>query len=307
MNKLIPLVLLCVLLFGCVSGCAFSNPPDNSGKTPEEENTDLKPVIPDNTPEGETVDLELENTSDLVIALCNYLKSSCLWNPWDPIMNSKSFAQKVDDIKEGAQVLHVACNPDDFYFVCGYLNRTEEHIGNVFWYGESYTWVKFENANEIYEKYKDLNFVVAFQINKATFVTDIITEDAVVPNVEHFQMYSPAFYRGENTKSAVIFDERFIYLHSSQGKNVYHSLSAYNNTLVTIPCVYLNEQYYILKQLYGIHLDGTQSGDDSITAFGKYYDDLMSIMDCTSYSVSENYTHIYALIEIDAFSKFIKE
>ena len=290
MNKLISIVLLCVLLFGCVSGCASPNPPDTS----------------DNTPEEETVGLELENTSDLVIALCQYLKDSLA----DHDMDSKSFANKVDDIKQGTQALHVAFKPDDCYFVCGYFNRTEEHIGNVFYYGKSYTWVKFENANEIREKYKDLNFVVAFQINKATFVTDIITEDAVVPNVEHFEMYSPAFDNGKNTKSAVAFDKSFIYLHSSQGKNVYHSLSAYYSTLVTIPCVYLNEQYYILQEVYEIYPDGTILGDSTNKIeYGKYYDDLMSIMDCNSYTVIDQHgrTIVFGTISIDAFSNFIKE
>ena len=144
MNKLISIVLLCVLLFGCVSGCASPNPPDTS----------------DNTPEEETAGLELENTSDLVIALCQYLKDSLA----DHDMDSKSFANKVDDIKQGTQALHVAFKPDDCYFVCGYFNRTEEHIGNVFYYGKSYTWVKFENANEIRKKYKDLKRILLSEL-----------------------------------------------------------------------------------------------------------------------------------------------
>ena len=90
---------------------------------------------------------------------------------------------------------------------------------------------------------------------------------------------------------------------------MYHSVSAYYNALKTLPCICLNERYYITKELYTIYADGTRSDSNVISDFGKYYDTLVNIMDTTSYSVTDEKgrTTFYGLIEISAFSICINE
>ena len=281
-RKIISFVLLAAFLLICFSGCATpSNDDDVNGPT------------------------VLQSQDALVCSLIEYLQS--LFVSHD--MPDTSTATKIEEIKNGKQALHVGFNKSEYYFVCAYYNTGHNDEANDYCCVTNYTWVKFNNANEISEKYDDLNFVVAFQINKASLVTDIITKDAIVPNIEHFQEYTPNFNNGLNTNGDITFDTSFIYLNSSDSKNVYHSTTACYNVLKTLPCICLNERYYITKELYTIYADGTRSDSNVISDFGKYYDTLVNIMDTTSYSVTDEKgrTTFYGLIEISAFSICINE
>ncbi len=281
MRKTISLILLCFLLFLCFTGCTA--PHNNEEKSP-------------------TV---LQNKDALVCALTKYLQD--LFVSHD--MPETSTATKIEEIKNGKQALHVGFNKSEYYFVCAYYNIGHYDEANDYCCVTNYTWVKFNNANEISEKYDDLNFVVAFQINKASLVTDIVTKNSPVPNVEHFQEYIPNFNNGFNTNGSTKFDISFVYLNSSNDENVYHSVSAYYNALKTLPCISVNGQYYITKELYTLYADGTRSDINVISDFGKYYDTLVNIMDTTSYSVTDEKgrTTFYGLIEISAFSICINE
>ena len=281
MRKIVSSILLCSLLLVCFSGCTFLH--NNEEKSPT----------------------ELQNNDVLVCTLIEYLQD--LFVSHD--LPDTSTAIKIDEIKNGRQALHVGFDKSRYYFVCAYYDSTHEHEITDYCCATNYTWVKFENPNEISEKYKDLSFVVAFQINKSSFVTDILTKDAIVPNIEHFQEYTPNFNNGLNTNGAITFDANFIYLNSSDDKEVYHSISAYDNVLKTLPCICLNERYYITKELYTIYADGTRSDNNVISDFGKYYETLLNIMDTTSYNVTDEKGRntFYGLIEINAFSNCIDE
>ena len=281
MRKFVSLILLCSLLIVCFTGCTVTHNSEEKSPT------------------------ELQNQDVLVCTLIKYLQD--LFVSYD--LPDTSTAIKINEIKNGKQALHVEFDKSGYYFVCAYYDNTHEDETTDYCCATNYTWVKFENPNEIREKYKDLRFVVAFQINKSSFVTDIITKDATVPNIEHFQEYVPNFNNGLNTNVAITFDTSFIYLNSSDEKNVYHSISAYDNVLKTLPCISLNEQYYVIKELYTIYADGTNSGSDVISDFGEYYDALINIMDATSYSVTDEKgrTTFYGLIEINDFSNCINE
>lgn len=248
---------------------------------------------------------ELPNNDVLVCALIEYLQD--LLVEYD--LPDTSTAIKIDEIKNGKQALHVGFDDSRYYFVCAYYDNTHEDETIDYCCATNYTWVKFEDPKEIGEKHKDLSFVVAFQINKASFVADILTKDAVVPNIEHFQEYFTNFNNGLNTNGAITFDTNFIYLNSSNYKDVYHSMSAYDNVLKTLPCICLNKRYYITKELYTIYADGTRSDSNVISDLGKYYDTLVNIMDTTSYSVTDENgrTTFYGLIEINDFSNCINE
>ena len=180
MNKIISIVLLCSLLLMCLSSCAYvdkifgnkENEPENpEAPTPENPNGTL-PETPDETPpeepnEEDKTPTELKADDERVVALLNRIEEFTLVGV-DYINNS--LGDKIDHIKEGTQALLLDYKSSDAYFICGYY--TEDYDEFFHFDAPEYTWVKFENANEITEKYKDLTLVIAFQFNKATFVSE---------------------------------------------------------------------------------------------------------------------------------------
>lgn len=214
-----------------------------------------------------------------------------------------SLSIKIDNIKKGQQPLLVDFDPDIFYFVCGYYDGVTKNGPLKYRNSEEYTWVRFENQNEIKEIHEDKNFIVAFQINKALLVRDIASPQAIIPRIEHFQMYEPIFENGVNTNTHIIFEEEFIYLNPSSAERVYHSTSAFDHQVVTIPCILLDNEYYITRVTFSIHSNGNTSEGNLKGDFGTYYDALMSIMDTTKYSVTttQGRTDYYGLIEINDF------
>ena len=166
----------------------------------------------------------------------------------------------------------------------------------------------FNNVNEIVEKYKDLNFVVGFQINKASFITDIITKDATVPNIEHFMKYTPDFNNGLNANEAISFDTSFIYLNSNNDTTIYHSISAYYHILKTIPCISIDEQYYVTLLSYqGYNFDAVDPNSNFIHSdFGKYYDILISKIERhREISLIDGTATFYWIIRVDNFANCI--
>ena len=299
MNKIISFVLLCALLLMCFSGCSISNGTSENTNHSTTSNTTLKNDIPD------IVEGKLDKSIKLVCALTEYLQSLS----WDYFLPSTSTAIKIDEIKNGKQALHVGFIKSDYYFVCAYYNDGHSDEAQDYCCVTDYTWVKFNDANEISDKYDDSNFVVAFQINKASFITDIAAQDVAVPAFEHFQEYAARFNNGLNINDATEFDASFIYLNSTDDEILYHSLSVYYNALVIIPCVSLNGNTYVVKKLYTIYPDGTRYDNNIVQDFGEYYDALVAIMDTTSYSATDEKgrTTFYGLIEINDFADCINK
>lgn len=299
MNKIISFVLLGTLLLMCFSGCGIIN---NTNGDKNKETTD-DTTIKDNN--ASIVKGDLDKSNKLVCTLIEYLQSLFC----DYELPNTSTAIKIDEIKSGKQALHVAFNKSECYFVCAYYNDGHNDEAKDYCCVTDYTWVKFNDANEISEKYNDLNFIVGFQINKASLVRDIKTKGAKVPSIEHFQEYVPNFNDGINTNDAIEFDTNFIYLNSTVDETVYHSLSAYYNGLIIIPCVSFNEKCYVVKELYTIYPDGTRYDKNLVQDFGEYYDALVAVMDTESYSKIDDKerTIFYGLIEIKDFANCINK
>lgn len=238
-------------------------------------------------------------TDELIDSLIDYLKM--LYVEYE--LPDTSLSGKIDKIKNGQQPLFVDFDPTDFYFVCGYYDGITENGPLKYRNSEEYTWVRFESADEIQENHEDKEFIVAFQINKALLVRDIASPKAIIPRVEHFQMYEPIFENGVNTNAHIVFEEEFIYLNKSSAERIYHSTSAFTHQVVTIPCILLDNEYYITRVTFSIHSNGNTSEGNLKGDFGTYYDALISIMDTTKYSVTttQGRTDYYGLIEINDF------
>ena len=299
MNKIISFILLCALLLLCFSGC--SNPSGVIEESPSESQTGAE-TPPDDSFAGTVLD----KNSDLVTTLTAYLKQYFTSYELAP----KSFAQKIDDIKNGIQPLHVAFNPSDYYFVCGYYNSS---VSYEFERCDEYTWVEYKDETEIKEYCNGMRWNVIFQINKALTVTDIVSNERQIPDIEHFQIIKPTFENGVNITAPVVFDETFIYLNypncylnrsSQDASRMYYCKSIYYHSTNTIPCVCLDGEYYLYFYWDTVYADGSRSEEADYTYhFGKYYDALMSIMDKDKYSVKreDGYTDFYGTISFDAF------
>ena len=301
MNKIISFVLLCAILLMCFSGCVYVKEHfDKDGANKEFEKTE-----PENSDEvGSGTLTELQSQDSLVCTLIEYLEHVHA----EHFLPDNSTAIKIDEIKNGKQALHVGFNNSEYYFVCAYYNTVHNNESINYCCVTNYTWVKFNNVNEIVEKYKDLNFVVGFQINKASFITDIITKDATVPNIEHFMKYTPDFNNGLNANEAISFDTSFIYLNSNNDTTIYHSISAYYHILKIIPCISIDEQYYVTLLSYqGYNFDAVDPNSNFIHSdFGKYYDILISKIERhREISLIDGTATFYWIIRVDNFANCI--
>ena len=345
MNKIISIILLCCLLLTCLSSCALTDkifgnndsepekpevtPPENPGGTESEtpENTEQvtpgeeenktpnneeENKTPDNTGNGTPDDIEdktpveLQATNGLVVALIEYLRG--LNADYD--LPATSTGIKIDQIKGGKQALHVGLDNSEYYFVCAYYNASHSYETQNYCCATDYTWVKFKNADEISEKYNDLDFFVGFQINSPSFVTDILNEDASVPPFEHFKIYTPNFSDGLNTNEAIEFGASFIYINLLDYEKIYYSLSVYYTVLVMLPTISLDGQYYVLvSEIKIIYPDGREYVNNSVNEFGYYYDALVSVMDTESFSITDNKgkTYFYGLVALDDFVSCVNE
>ena len=202
---------------------------------------------------------EIAADDALVIALVEYLNELEV----DHDMPAITTADKMDAIRDGQQALHVAFDSSKPYFVCAYSAGGQKS-------GE-YVWIKYTDASEITEQCSYLQMALAFQVNPSLFVKDIMTEDAAVPTMEHFQPYEPQFNEGLNTKAADTFDETFIYLNSSEENAVYYSTTAYDHEWVTVPCTYYKDQYYVSRPCYTLSPDGKRVEIDTYADLREHY------------------------------------
>ena len=217
----------------------------------------------------------------------------------DHDMPSVSIADKINRIKGGQQLLHIGFDSQsEYYFVCAYFNTSHNELFKCCC-SEEYTWVGFKNADEIPEYYNGEKFLVAFQINKASFVEGVVTNEKPIPNMEHFKHYFPIFEEGFNISPPIVFEDEFIYLNPSDGSTVYYSTDVHYHILVTMRCIHLDGKDYIAKILYysAQSFDEERVNEKLEYELGEYYDLLIDMM--IIHDDGEN--PIYGLFEIDEF------
>ena len=264
----------------CLSGCKNSN---NNGDNTEQSSTTVatshfKPNLKTNPPASDTPTEPqvLDNESELIKILVKYLQQLMVHHDLSP----DYLCYKISYIKSGAEPLYVGFDSSSYYYVCAYYNSDHElEEKDYYCCGAEYTWVRFEKESEIQEYYNDEKFLAGFQLNRSLGVTNILSVEADVPNMEHFKMYKPEFKEGLNVNAPFVLNEEFYIFINKMGKdNVYHSASWYNHDHLTIQCVQIDDQYYIK-----VYLPRDEEGkikEKYISEdFGKYYDKLMSVVD----------------------------
>ena len=304
-TKSIKVLLILLILISALFACE-QNVPDGNGNPPEDESGENQPSD-DNTQAEAGIELTDED-SDLISALIEYLKQSIA----QVDKASISAEMKIDQIKNGeAQPLLIDVDPNNYYFVCAYFEGCEHQRSEKSRYfcASKYTWIKYESADNIKEKYNSMDCIVAFQLNESSLCKNILTEDEHGNNFVHFTPFYPKFVDGTNVNHAKIVDKTFIYLNKSATNTVYYSSFIALNDWYTIRCVSLESQYYISG--FFSRIDSTTEDKEVLALneeflvwyFGKYRDALTGIMDNKEYSKLFDGTEIYyyGLIEVDKF------
>ena len=311
MKKLILLILVCSLLLLTVTSCLQNN--KNEQTTPQDITESTTPVITTQeielkpAPETPIPTGVLDKSSELIVTLRTYLKrySHSMMSLDDIVINTNNtFASKINSIKNGTHPIHVAFDSDSNYFVCGYFNPTDGHTETRNCCCDEYTWIGYQNENEIREYLNDMKCIVAFQINKALTVTDLLDADADVPNMEHFQIYKPTFENGINIGAPITFSETFIYLDEPSKNTIYYSISSSDHKNKTISCMRYEGKYYLSFHLHTIYDNGNrEEGINVAVSFGEYYTAIVSVMKEVEYDLtgSSKGTSVYGLISFEDF------
>jgi hypothetical protein len=288
MKKITSLILLVILLTSTMilSSCSVADY--------------INGVLNNNYNDNNSLEV-LSNDSDLVLALIDYLHL----RDADVQISDVTAENKINKIKKGHQNLLVDFKSSSCYFVCGYYNNQHKTESDIFCCANKYTWVKYEDESFIKENYGENKLIIAFQINKASFIVDILSNGETNCVMEHCQTFAPQFINGKNVKAPDVFDESFIYINSSDKTNLYHFTPFYINRLITFPTIYLDGKYYLTTELYVKYADG-KCFEPGLADFGKYENDWKSIILTDKYSVStEEKTIYYGLVDVNDFVKNI--
>ncbi len=282
MSKKSKVILVCVLVAICLSVCAVFGLSKNPMGLPR----------------------------DLINVLIDYLEQY----PTMYDIEGYTDEEMIDQIKNGVQPLHVAFDPSEYYYVCGYYKDGEENKAEVgaHRHSKEYRWIKYENADQIREYYLGFKIAVAFQINKPLLVKDLLEDKDYPFRMEHFQIYKTKFVDGVNKNAPIDFAETFIYLNRTGQRNIYRSVKQYDHEISIFRCICFEGQYYIPVHTHTTYPNGEiyDRTDYDCHMFGKYYAEIESIMKTGCYRVENETSHAvhhYGLISVDDFAnKIIK-
>ena len=285
----------CLILFGVLL-LLFVSAGCNTPQTPT-------PTEPPQTPPA-TPPAEPAPHLDLIDSIVRYLELE----DWaiDPIIFN--FAERIDCILEGANAFYVTFNPDDYYYVCGYLPPDSVHFLEAGRYCcvNSYTWVWFDNEADILEFYNGEQLVVALQVNRADSCKELLDRVSADYTAEHFQLYQTEFLDGVNVSPAIAFDQAFIFLPDLDQTDLYCCQDIYCFYSFSFSCVELDGEAYVTQMTYS-EKNGSGSYTNLERDFEGYYDDLMEIMIVDRYSnTSESgWFRTFGLFELNEFVSFL--
>ena len=205
---------------------------------------------------------------------------------YDEPLDSILEAQLNRNLQRGRQVTHVQFDTSNYYFVCAYYRGEHANEDDDYCCRNQYTWVIFEDENHIQEYYKDLEFVVAFQINKTLSAIDIATNEDVTTEIEHYMQYTPEFVNGVNIADKSDEDITYICFVKPNDKYMFDCSKEYHHFTYTLSCIELDGEWYIWV-----------NNKDLAVEFGKYYDDLIG--------VTREYDENHVVIKFDDFAKAV--
>ena len=188
----------------------------------------------------------------------------------------------------GNVVTHVCFDSSNYYYVCGYFTDDHESESKYYCCPRKYTWIIVESEKDIPEKYKELNFIVAFQMNKTSSAINIATNEAVSTQIEHYMKYVPQFVDGKNIAKKIDVD--FTYICFVNHDNAYHfdTTTDYFHDTYTLNCIEIEGKWYLLYKV---------KREDMELHFGEYYESLIG--------VTKDYDKDHVIIEFNDFAEAV--
>lgn len=292
-NRMFLILCILIMIFW-IAGCG------QTGETSANQNSASGTDTTGTQPTGSASVVEVQEVdSRLIRAIEEYL----MYAKMEVYPVPTSMEIKINAIKAGKQPLLVEIISAEPYFVAGYCAAVHDHE-EAYCRMEEYTWVLFEKKTDISESHEGQPFMVAFQIDETTHVTNILSEDSQVPRFGHFQEFKPQFQDGYNVKVPMELTVVFVYLNESEEEVIYHASEIFYHDQLAYPLVFLNDQYYIPVWLTTLRPNGQYDEADHTWDFGVYYDAIYDIMGTNSYTVTGESGRVdtYGLILLEEFA-----
>ena len=233
---------------------------------------------------------------ELVSTLAEYFKNHRVIGdpmPW-------TFGDKLNLFKSGESTPLLVKFSNECYYVAAYYAIPEGH-NETYCCSDDYTWVGLKKAEDVKESLDGKTLVGAFQINPQELCVNIKTGSTDVV-MDHFAFYNPEFVDGVAIAPEIIFEDLFIYLNWRSDKYIgYSSLhSSTHHKFGSIKCMELDGKYYVAEYHGSVY-----SGVDLERIYGKYYDELMSII-VDEYVVEDDNRTRYGLFKLEDIMEIIK-
>ncbi len=247
--------------------------------------------------------------SELVDELIEYLESTAAADTSQPSQENNAdtvtFEEQINRVKSGDEAIHVGFDASsEKYYVCAYYNFEEGHNEkSLYCCAEKYTWVSYENSSDIKEYYGKEKFTVAFQLDRSSFATNILTDEESETSFENFSIYEVSFENGVNTSPEAVVEKSFLYIDAKSKESVYYNASDVIRKDGVYPCINFKELCLIMAVE---HRDFRAIDVECIYEFGDYVSALMKINSVGTYYTYEDGQEIfYSLFEINMFADFL--
>ncbi len=200
-----------------------------------------------------------------------------------------TFSMSLDLIKNGYHPILVEFDDaaSQMYSVCAYFTSDDGHYELHHCCRDKYTWVKFDDPNEIPEYYNGQKHMRSFLIDVTSSCRDLMDVENEGLSFNYCRWYWPEFiYIGVNfPREPVPMTGTRIILCDPSSKNLYYNYSDsdwYMAEMRRLNHYELDGEYYIWTQIFV----GAEGGDDELQReikheLGDYYDCLISEMRCS--------------------------
>lgn len=304
--KIISVILICSFLLLCFSGCSLIDNMLAKKDVDADSNITKENEAPTEYP-TEFTGIPIEKDSELISSIVDFLYNKHA----DHMMTSSGLPAKIHKIKSGeAQLLEIAFDPFEYYFVCGYDSNTN---GSFDGYDEerakNCNWFRFDSADEIPEYYNGEKCAFAFQFNAASSAVNIF-DVTDVTETHHFLEYKPKFEQGFNVNLPIAFDETIlildgVYFNSLNKDVAYYSTASFFDPWTTIRLIEIDGVKYLTLNRY-------KNKDEVATLemlLEEYYEDFVRVAEIDEYEkyFPDSTTSIVSLVSFDNFVKAVKE
>ncbi len=235
----------------------------------------------------------------LIEALSEYLRD--FYECYD--IPDYDFGSKIELCKSNRNPILVEFG-DMCYYVAAYYNAPHD-LPEDFCCYDKYTWVGFERADEILERWEGKAFVAAFQINTAEFCKNIKTNESDYL-MEHFAFFTPEFEDGKALSPEIKFENLFILLTESNEKVIYYSSKTVSHGVFSFDCIKLDGEYYIIQRHSSEWDDGNRKEEDLHAEYGELYDDIISLDFELYVEKKGTRTNYYAKFELEDIAKLMR-